>query len=72
MDAFAVKVGGQLKIDTTYEHESLSKMHWLAYNSGDYDLDDFLMLPDRLKPGEEFEKYPEAQIVRVKLCEVDQ
>lgn len=69
MQAFAVKVDGQINIDTTYEYEELSKMHWLSFSSGDYDADDFLMLPGKLKPGVEFAKYPEAQIVRVTLME---
>lgn len=62
---YAVKIGGKVLVDTVYEHEELSKMHWLAYSSGDYDPEDFLMLPRKLMPKIEFEKYPEATTVRV-------
>ena len=65
MRAFAVLEDGKLKLDTVYSSATLSKMHWLAYSTGDYDDSDFYMLPGRLDSNVEFEKYPEANIVEV-------
>ena len=65
--AYAVMEDGEIKIDTVYEAAILSKMHWLSYSSGDYDDSDFYMLPGRLNPDIEFERYPEVQIVPVRV-----
>lgn len=63
--AFAVRVEGKVLVDTVYEHEELSKMHWLAYNTGDYDPSDFNHGEGKLTPSKEFKRYPEAETVRV-------
>ncbi|GLQ26158.1 hypothetical protein [Sulfitobacter pacificus] len=69
--AYAVKVADKVLVDTVYEHEELSKLHWLSYSSGDYDPDEFLMLPGKLTPSVEFAKYPEATTVRVLVHAVE-
>lgn len=71
MMAYAVFVDGKIKIDTVYEVAALSKFHWLAFNSGDYDQDDFSLLNDRrLDIETEFDRYPEAEVRKVSVAEI--
>lgn len=65
--AYCVMVAEKLLIDTTYEHEELSKMHYLSFYTGDYDEEEFHHKPDGLKPSIEFTKYPEARTVKVAI-----
>lgn len=60
---YAVIENGNFLVDCTYDFETLAKVHYLAFHSGDYDLSDFG--PMRLDAHVEFEKYPQAE-----LCEV--
>lgn len=69
---FAIIVEGKLLIDTVYEHASLSKFHYLAFNTGDYDQHDFDYGENKLDPNVEFAFYPDARIVRVAVQTVDQ
>lgn len=70
--AFAVVVEGKLLIDTVYEHACLSKMHYLAFNSGDYDQHDFDYGENKLDPNVEFTHYPDARIVPVAVQSIEQ
>lgn len=64
---FCVMEAGRLLVDTTYEHEELAKIHYLSFNTGDYDESDFYHLPGRLSASKEFTKYPDAETVQVAL-----
>lgn len=61
---YAVIENGNLLVDCTYDFETLAKVHYLAFHSGDYDLSEFG--PMGLDAHVQFENYPQAQ-----LCEVD-
>lgn len=65
--AYAVIEHGKLLVNTVYEAPLLSKMHYLAFCTGDYAEEDFYMLPGRLSPDAEFEHYPQAHVVPVSV-----
>lgn len=67
---YCVKENGNLLLDTTYEHELLSKIHYLSFNSGDYDESEFHMGPNKLDANKEFENYPLAVTVKVSVSEI--
>ena len=72
MMAYCVKLNGKLLIDTTYEHEEMSKFHFLAFCSGDYDQEEFYYKPGALRPSEEFLRYPDAMTVQIAIQTVEQ
>lgn len=70
--AYCVKQEGRILIDTVYEGPMLSKWHFLCFNSGDYDEDDFINCeggPWAYKVNAAFKQYPNAQVIAVDVSE---
>lgn len=70
IDGYAVVKNGKLLVDTVYQTEGLAKFHYLSFQTGDYDQEDFYQKADRLDWNVEFEKYPEAIVVPVAVSVV--
>lgn len=69
--AYTVIENGRLLIDCTYQHKTNAMIHYLAFYSGDYSLDEFSL--GGKVAQEEFDKYPLAQVflAEIEICSGD-